>query len=152
MGRGLTNTNEKKSYNSNLLKIDMYRIRELEYGQQKHKKHETRLKKMLRLKKIKQNELAEGTGIAKSTISEIVSGQQVDMLMRTAKNIAYFLECTIDELFGEGVLTERQTILKEIDKWISSLDDEDVNSYVYLGKFRDLVDSVEVNSKNKLGL
>lgn len=124
----------------------MYKIRELEYGQQKHKKHETRLKKVLKLKKIKQSELAKGTGIAKSTISEIVSGQQVDMLMRTAKSIANYLECTIDEIFGEGVVPEKQMILKEIDKWISDLDDEDVSSYVYLGRFRDFVDSVEANS------
>jgi transcriptional regulator with XRE-family HTH domain len=125
----------------------MYKIRELEYGQQKHKKHETRLKKMLRLKKIKQNELAEGTGIAKSTISEIVSGQQVDMLMRTAKNIANFLECTIDELFGEGVIPEKQMILKEIDKAINNLNDEDVTGYVYYRKFHDLVESIHVNNK-----
>ena len=124
----------------------MYRIRELEYGQHKHKKHETRLKKVLKLKKIKQSELAKGTGIAKSTISEIVSGQQVDMLMRTAKSIANYLECTIDEIFGEGIVPEKQMILKEIDKWISNLDDEDVSSYIYLGRFRDFVDSVEANS------
>lgn len=124
----------------------MYKIRELEYGHQKHKKHETRLKKVLKLKKIKQSELAKGTGIAKSTISEIVSGQQVDMLMRTAKSIANYLECTIDEIFGEGVIPEKQMILKEIDKWISNLDDEDVSSYVYLGRFRDFVDSIEANS------
>lgn len=79
----------------------MYKIREIPYGQTKYPKHQTLIKKVLKEKKITQRKLADGTGIARSTISEIVSGQQVDMLMRTAKNIANFLECSLEEIFGE---------------------------------------------------
>jgi transcriptional regulator with XRE-family HTH domain len=79
----------------------MYRIREIPYGQTKYPKHPTLIKKVLKEKKITQRKLADGTGIARSTISEIVSGQQVDMLMRTAKNIANFLGCSLEEIFGE---------------------------------------------------
>ncbi len=119
----------------------MYKIRE------ERRKHETRIKKILKEKGITQKSLANGTGIAKSTISEIVSGLQSDMMMRTAKAIANYLECTIDELFGEGVLTEKQLILKEIDKVINVLDYNDATGYVYYGKFQDLVSQVIANPK-----
>lgn len=79
----------------------MYKIREIPYGKTKYPKHDTLIKKVLKDSKITQRKLADGTGIARSTISEIVSGQQVDMLMRTAKNIANFLGCTLEEIFGE---------------------------------------------------
>lgn len=79
----------------------MYIIREIPYGKTKYPKHDTLIKKVLKEKKITQRKLADGTGIARSTISEIVSGVQVDMLMRTAKNIANFLGCSLEELFGE---------------------------------------------------
>lgn len=79
----------------------MYKIREIPYGKTKYHKHETLIKKVLKEKKITQRKLADGTGIARSTISEIVSGQQPDMLLRTAKNIANFLGCTLEEIWGE---------------------------------------------------
>ena len=79
----------------------MYKIREIPFGQTNYPKHQTLIKKVLKEKKITQRKLADGTGIARSTISEIVSGVQVDMLMRTAKNIANFLGCSLEELFGE---------------------------------------------------
>ncbi len=125
----------------------MYKIREIEYGNRWHEKHPTRIKKILKEKGITQKALANGTGIAKSTISKIVSGLQVDILLRTAKSIANYLECTIDELFGEGILTEKQLILKEIDKVISGLNHNDATGYVYYGKFQDLVTQIIANQK-----
>ncbi len=119
----------------------MYKIR----TDEEKVKHSTRIKKIFKEKKIKAIHVSKNTGIAQSGLCEIVSGLQTDMLLSTAKKIANYTGNTIDELFGEGIPSQKLFIIKEIDKVISKLHPNDATSFVYWGKFRDFVEAIEVN-------
>lgn len=57
-----------------------------------------RLNEILKERKLSQVELAEKVGMKKQQISAYATGESI-MSLKTAKNIAYQLNLTIDELY-----------------------------------------------------
>lgn len=62
---------------------------------------ETKLKKLLKKKGIKQYQLAVLAGMCEWQISNLCNGKQVDILLSTAMRICNALNCTLDEAFGD---------------------------------------------------
>lgn len=58
-----------------------------------------RLRKLLKERKISQNELASKVGMSKQQINDYISGHTASMSLKTAKNIAHALGCHIEELY-----------------------------------------------------
>jgi len=58
-----------------------------------------RLRTLLKERKISQNEFARMMGMSKQQINDYISGYTATMSLKTAKNIAYVLGCSIEELY-----------------------------------------------------
>ena len=58
-----------------------------------------RLRILLKERKITQNEFANMMGMSKQQINDYISGHTATMSLKTAKNIAYVLGCSIEELY-----------------------------------------------------
>jgi transcriptional regulator with XRE-family HTH domain len=58
-----------------------------------------RLKKLLNERDLTQVEFARKMGMSKSQVNDYISGDTTSMSLVTAKNIAYMLGCSIEELY-----------------------------------------------------
>jgi transcriptional regulator with XRE-family HTH domain len=58
-----------------------------------------RLRILLKERKITQNEFATMMGMSKQQINDYISGHTATMSLKTAKNIAHVLGCSIEELY-----------------------------------------------------
>ncbi|MEW4281728.1 helix-turn-helix transcriptional regulator [Priestia megaterium] len=58
-----------------------------------------RLKILLKERRITQNEFASMMGMSKQQISDYITGHTATMSLKTAKNIAHKLDCSIDDLY-----------------------------------------------------
>ncbi|MFE7820545.1 helix-turn-helix transcriptional regulator [Priestia megaterium] len=58
-----------------------------------------RLKILLKERRITQNEFASMMGMSKQQINDYITGHTATMSLKTAKNIAHKLDCSIDDLY-----------------------------------------------------
>ncbi len=74
----------------------------------KNKKLGTNLKVILTQDKITQTKLAEMADLEIYQVSNIASGKQKDLLLSTAKKICVALNRSLDEVFGDCNLIEKE--------------------------------------------
>ena len=63
----------------------------------------TRLRVLLAKKGITQKQLAEMSGLETYQVSQVCSGKKTNIMLDTAKRIAYSLDVTLDEAFGDDM-------------------------------------------------
>lgn len=68
-----------------------------------HSEKITRLRVLLAKKGISQKELAEMSGLETYQVSQICSGKKTNITLTTAKRIAYSLDVSLDEAFGDDM-------------------------------------------------
>lgn len=99
-------------------------------------KHRTKLNDVLVEKGISQTKLAKDTKLMDGQVSLIVLGMQTDMLLSTAKRICNYLDISLDELWGEGMVDYKTQVLNYIEKEKEKLDKNDVHGEIWLEKFK----------------
>lgn len=65
----------------------------------------TRLKKIIKDRKITQKEVSKKSDVAEYIISNLANGKSVNIQIQTALKITKALDCTLDEAFGDIQLT-----------------------------------------------
>jgi DNA-binding Xre family transcriptional regulator len=63
----------------------------------------TRLKRVLKEKKMTQKQLSVKSDIGEYKISLLCSGKSKNLYLSTAKKICEVLDCTLDEAFGDVI-------------------------------------------------
>lgn len=108
------------------------------------KKHRTRLHDILTDKGVNQTKLVEETKLMHGQVSLMVQGLQTDMLLSTAKRICNYLEVSLDEVWGEGVVDSKSQFLKYLDREIEKLDVNDVHGKLWLDKVKKFVLTITI--------